>query len=571
MFRLLTKALIPAADREQETRRHLFWWLLIRVCLFTLLISISSFFHEKGHPVILPPLAVTLFFLCILYGYSIAAALLLQRGKGGPVRRFAIIQLLSDTVFVALLVYATGCSQSIFTTVFILPVIAGGLILSRMGGLIPAAAATLLYGAVLTGELLGWIPEYFHAGPYQPPQTYLTGTNLFAVYGIIFFLAALLSEQLARRLRFTEEKLTKTSLEYDRLSLLYKQIFDDISTGIITTDHGNVITSCNHAAERITGYPRGKILGQPFNRCFPGILLHDRQGRSVCDFEKSDGMKIRIGYSFSFLNMPVEQGPGEGLRMKWKVVTLQDISQIERMERQIREGEKMAAIGELSASIAHDFRNPLAAISGSAQILNLEAANIASLNPDTLRSLLGIILRESKRMAQTITDFLQFARPAPIQPEWFDMNRLLDDVLYHVRTQRNAPAPEKIVKEIDSRLHCWADRQQLHTVLTHLIENACFATAGTSEAIVISASEIHEDGMDGIRIEVRDQGPGIPDELGEKVFQPFFSSRTDGTGLGLAIARQIIDNHRGSIAINSSEPQGCIVRLYLPLPQTVTP
>lgn len=571
MFRFLTKALIPVADREQETRRHLFWWLLTRVCLFTLLISISSFFHEKGHAVILPPLTVTLLFLCALYGYSIAAALLLQRGKGGPVRRFAIIQLLSDTVFVALLVYATGCSQSIFTPVFILPVIAGGLILSRMGGLIPAAAATLLYGVVLTSELVGWIPDYFFSGPYQPPPTFLTGTNLFAVYGVIFFLAALLSEQLARRLRFTEEKLTKTSLEYDRLSLLYKQIFDDISTGIITTDHGNCITSCNRAAERITGYPRREILGQPFNRCFPGILLREKQGRSVCDFEKTDGIKIRIGYSFSYLNMPIGQGADADRRMKWKVITLQDISQIERMEQQMREAEKMAAIGELSASIAHDFRNPLAAISGSAQILNLEAANIASLNPDTLRSLLGIILRESNRMARTITDFLHFARPAPIQPEWFDVNRLLDEVLHHVRTERNAPVPEAIIKEIDTRLHCWADRQQLHTVLTHLLDNACLATAGTSEAIVVTAYEIHEDGMEGICMEVRDQGPGIPAELQEKVFQPFFSSRTDGTGLGLAIARQVIDNHHGTITIESIDPQGCTVRLYLPLPQTVTP
>lgn len=571
MFRFLTKALIPVADREQETRRHLFWWLLIRVCLFTLLILISSFFHEKGHAVILPPLVVIFLFLCVLYGYSIAAALLLQRGKGGPVRRFAIIQLLSDTVFVALLVYATGCSQSIFTTVFILPVIAGGLILARMGGLIPAAAATLLYGAVLTSELVGWIPDYFVSSPYQPPQTFLTGTNLFAVYGVIFFLAALLSEQLARRLRFTEEKLTKTSLEYDRLSLLYKQIFDDISTGIITTDHGNCITSYNHAAERITGYPRSEILGQPFSRCFPGILLREKQGRSVCDFEKTDGEKIRIGYSFSYLNMPIERGADEDGRMKWKVITLQDISQIERMERQMHEAEKMAAIGELSASIAHDFRNPLAAISGSAQILNLEAANIASLDPDTLRSLLGIILRESNRMAQTITDFLQFARPAPIQPEWFDMNRLFDDVLHHLRTRRNVSAPENIRKEIDPRLHCWADRQQLFTVLTHLLDNACLAGAETGEAIVVSAYETHQNSMEETCIEVRDRGPGIPAELREKVFQPFFSSRTDGTGLGLAIARQIVDNHHGTIAIDSTDLQGCTIRLYLPLPQTVTP
>ena len=166
-------------------------------------------------------------FLLLLYAYTIGSALLLQK-TAVPVRTFGLVQLLSDTVGAALLVYATGCSNSVFAPIFLLPVIAAGLILHRSGGLVLAAAATLLYGAVLGSELLHWLPAYYRAPAYRAPDNLFISTNLFATYGLIFFLAALLSGQLARRLRSTEERLNRTALEFDRLSILYKQIFDAI-------------------------------------------------------------------------------------------------------------------------------------------------------------------------------------------------------------------------------------------------------------------------------------------------------------------------------------------------------
>jgi len=568
MLRFLSKALPPVIDSEQETRKHLLWWMLTRVVLFTLLFGLTSFFREKGHTLILPASSLGVAFLLGLYGFSLASALLLRK-KWCSVRRFGLVQLCGDALFIALMVYATGCSQSDFTSLLILPVIAAGLILYRLGGLFLAAVTTFAYGTILALEQLRWVPAYFAATPYKPPATLLTGTNLFAIYGLLFFLAALLSGQLARRLRVTEEKLHRTALEYDRLSILYKQIFDDISTGIITTDQADFITSYNQAAERITGYPREQVLGQPFSRYFPAIYLQERQGRSVCDFDKPDGAATRIGYSFSFLNMPVQEEGEEGQRPRWKVVTLQDISQIERMERQVREAEKMAAIGELSASIAHDFRNPLAAISGSAQILTMEQDNLAGLDPATFKTLLGIIHRETGRMAQTITDFLQFARPAAIQPEWFDFNRLVDEVLVRLRGGTNTMAAATVVREIGERLDCWADRQQMQTVLTHLLENACQAVAGLPGGVVVAAGEQHAPDHGEVWVEIRDQGPGIPPELREKVFAPFFTSRTDGTGLGLAIVRQIVEHHGGRIEIDASPDYACILRLRLPVPSSI--
>jgi two-component system sensor histidine kinase PilS (NtrC family) len=563
MFRFILRAFVPVTSSEQEIRRHILWWIFIRVLLFTLFFSVSAYFRDKVPSVILPPIPQASLFLLTLYGFSIVSALLLPKSSWSA-RRFGVVQLFFDALFNALLVYGTGCSQSGFVALMVLPVITAGLILYRIGALFLAAAATLFLAGILILEQLGWVPAYFLDTLYKPPANILISANLFAIYGLIFFLAALLSGQLARRLRVTEEKLNRTALEYDRLSILYKQIFDNISTGIITTDGNDFITSYNQAAERITGQSRETILGQPFNRVFPAIRLQDRQGRSVCDYQKKDGAAIRLGYSFSYLNMSNETDEPSSWE-KGKVITLQDISQIERMENQVREAEKMAAIGELSASIAHDFRNPLAAISGSAQILAMEQHPLQTLDETTFKTLIGIILRESNRMGKTITDFLQFARPAAVQSEWFDLNRLVDEIISQLQRGPHAVSAGRIKKEIPDRLACWADRQQMQTMLSQLLENACIAVESTSGSIVVAAEE-HDTGS--LRLEVRDQGMGIPAGLRGKVCTPFFSSRPDGTGLGLAIVQQIVDNHDGILAIADNAPCGCLISLDLPQPVT---
>ncbi len=555
----------PVFDSRQQLQRHLLSLLLIRVLLYTALLVITTFLQHKGHDGIQPPFAVTVPFILLLTGHSVISAIILKRTRRN-LEKFCGIQLLSETFFAALLVYGTGCSQSIFTPVFVLPVIAGGLILHKTGGLVTAASATLLYGAVLYLEYANIIPEYLFSTPYKPMDNPLTGSNLFAIHGITFFLAALVSGQLASRLKTTEKKLSKTTLEYDRLSLLYKQIFDDISTGIITTNEQELITSFNNAAEKITGYTREQAIGQLFHTLFPDILFDRQHTRKVCDLIRGDdNCLIRIGYSFSQLHMPSDN-MGTNPPHPWKVVTIADISQVEKMEKQIRQAEKMAAIGELSASIAHDFRNPLAAISGSAQILTGAHGEPPTTDQETIRTLMTIILRESARMARTITDFLQFARPAPLHREWFDVERLVASVLEQMDAERNDLATRTILQDIESHLHCYADLQQVQTVLKHLLENALNMTGDLNAVIAIKAAERHSQGQSFICMEVCDTGPGIEKEKQDKIFEPFFSTREDGSGLGLAIVRQIVESHGGTVKLTANENYSCMLCFCLPTP-----
>jgi two-component system, NtrC family, sensor histidine kinase PilS len=561
----------PVTDSAEELRYHLLWFLFIRVILYTLLLGITFLLHTSEHHLILPPPPLILLYIFVIYVFSIGSAFLLKTTE--HLRRFGLTQLLSDTLFIALLVYATGCSQSIFPLVFILPIIAGGLILYRIGGLIPAASATIFFGIVLLCEYLGILPEYYHDTRYIEVDNFLVGMNIFAVYGLTFFLIALLSGILiallsgiiAERLRSTADALTKTELKLDRLLLLYKQIFDDIQTGIITLDAQDRITSFNPAAVNITGYPAEEVDGQSLLDIFPKIALETRE-RLTGDLTKKDGTLIRVGYSCA--NLRIADNPGSDQRTctNCKVITLQDIGKIEEMEQQVRKAEKMAAIGEMSASIAHDFRNPLAAISGSAQLLALELQEQEQDARSTNNSLAGIILRESERMARTITEFLNYARPATPAPQWFNLKRLAEETVAVLAGENEGSCSIRL--EIQDTLDIHADRQLLQLALLHLLHNGCYASRNNPEPVVIRAGEIpaEEGKSEQVVIDVKDRGEGLDPGNLAQVFEPFFSTRVDTPGLGLSIVRQIVASHQGTITLIPGRERGCTARIQLPQP-----
>ena len=565
----LINDLKPVQDSREQLRRHLLWIVMTRVILFTLLIAVTLILQRMGRNVILLPNAVTTAFLSVVFIYSIGSAGLLQT-KTAHLPRFGLIQVLSDTVFSALLVLGTGCSQSIFKPIFIFPVLIGGLNLNRIGGLLAATASSLLYGGILLCEYLEYIPPFYSHTNYIPPDYFLDVVNKFAVYVLIFYVIGLSGSIVAARLRKTEEALSRTSVQFDRLNLLYKQIFDDVNTGIVTVDGRNLVTSCNIAFEKITGFSAEKIIGLPFATFFPAIILteHD-ESRQTVDLARKDGSATKVRFTLAQLNLPPDPAIREEQNdARCKVITLQDISLLEKMEQQVRESEKMAAIGELSAAIAHDFRNPLAAISGSAQILSVHIKERQKESDDpiisTNRHLTDIILRESDRMEKTINDFLQFSHPKEPEPERFNLKRIVLDAVRQIQGKRSRYPGCTIIPEIPENLDCWGDRRQVQIILVHLLENSCFASKDSTEPILVRVQEESEE-QAFISIAVIDQGMGFPKAIRDKVFTPFVSGREDSAGLGLAIVQQFVEQHRGTVRLLRPE-QGSIVEVRLPLP-----
>ncbi|MCI5159662.1 MAG: PAS domain S-box protein, partial [Candidatus Electrothrix sp. AUS1_2] len=295
----LINDLKPIQDSREQLRRHLVWMIMTRVILFTLLIAVTVLPQSMGRNVILPPNIVTMAFLSVVFIYSIGSAGLLQ-DKTGHLPRFGLIQVLSDVVFSALLVLGTGCSQSIFRPIFIFPVLVGGLNLNRIGGLLAATVSSLLYGAILLCEYFEYIPPFYSHTNYIPPDYSLDVLNKFAVYVVIFYAIGLSGSIVAARLRKTEEALTRTSVQFDRLHILYKQVFDDVNTGILTVDGRNLITSCNIALEKITGYAAEKIIGLPFDAFFPAIILTENdESRQAVDLTRQDGIATRVRFTLA--------------------------------------------------------------------------------------------------------------------------------------------------------------------------------------------------------------------------------------------------------------------------------
>jgi two-component system sensor histidine kinase PilS (NtrC family) len=380
--------------------------------------------------------------------------------------------------------------------------------------------------------------------------------QLFSIPGLTFFLVAILASFLSERLYKAESELSLASQNLDRLALLHKQIFDDINTGIITVANDGSITSFNKAAGLITGYRAVEVLGKNIKTQFPEFVekkLED--GRPVASFTRKNGEHIPVGYSWTRLNMP-------GDSKNSKVYTMQDLSKIKAMEDTIRQAEKMAAIGEMAAGVAHEFRNPLAAISGAAQVLQGDLES----DPDS-RGLINIITRECDRLDGTIRDFLQFSKPAAPEKNWFSLKGLIEESYELLAQSPKWNNSINVIKEIPENLDCWGDSGQIKQVVINLITNARNAIGDNEGMIKLSAKEDTIKSKENTVIYVADNGPGIQEKILPTIFDPFFTTRENGTGLGLAIVRQLVDSHDGTVrAENNNDGPGARFTITLPLP-----
>jgi two-component system sensor histidine kinase PilS (NtrC family) len=544
-------------------RSQLNWMLLFRVLLYTSLLAFSILFQDAKRPVWMPHNQLVLLLLGV-YTVTIASAFALLTLRGHFLR-FGLLQSLIDTLFASIIIFATGSARSMFTFTYFFAIIAGGLILPRYGGLLAAAASSLMLGVILGLEYFGYISPQARQAGLQPIIDADVLFNHFSLTGLSFFLAAFLAALLGARISKTETALAVSLTSFDRLTFLYKRIFDTISTGIITTDDEHHIISANNAAAAISGATPASMVGKAVAACFPGLDLSARGVRQVANFTRADGDSLRIGYSV--ISFPHHIRP-DGPARDGSIITLKDISDIEKMENQMRQHEKLAAIGMMSAGIAHDFRNPLAAISGSAQILADETAKRDG--RDSLNfELTSIIIREATRMIDTIADFLKFSRPDTVEAAWFSLRGCVLEVEQVCRANPKWPETARLEIDVPPGLDAWADRNQIHALLGHFITNAMAFCPQGAEFIRVSAREIHQNGReDMLRIEVGDNGPGIPESERERIFEPFYTTRADGTGLGLAIVRQIVETHHGNLRVGQSELGGAALILTLPFQDT---
>lgn len=355
--------------------------------------------------------------------------------------------------------------------------------------------------------------------------------------------------------------------------ILYANIVDSVGDGVIALDAAGKVTLINPAAEEITGVSRRIAQGNPFAAVFKGeqLLIEMVEktaatGMTISDHEnvvlKKSGHPIPVSATTSPLLLETGEKVGT-------ILVLRDLGNIRDLERAVRQADRLSSLGTLAVGLAHEIKNPLGGIKGAAQLLEQELPERSE-----LRDYTRVMIKEVRRVNRIVEELLELASPRKLEMNRVNLHKVLGDIL----VLQKRPAREK---KITIRQHfdpsippILADEALLTQLFLNLIKNALEAVGelGTVEIasrVVSDYSMSHnwERRSRMVAVEVRDDGPGIGQEQLEKLFTPFFSTKTRGTGLGLAICQKIVSEHRGMIKVDSELGRGTTFTVMLPLIQ----
>jgi len=524
-----------------EDRVWLAWLVKVRVLILTILLGVELAIAQFT-PLAFP---VRLFVNAILLAYTISAFFLVLLHFWKELRAQSVMQVISDLLLVSLLVYITGGVDSSLNFLYPLVIVVAAILLPKTWAYLTSAMAFLLYGAVLELCYFQIVPSYSVTHPGIRVLQGIIFINLFG-YLAIAYLAGLL----AAKLRLADKRLEHTRDELLSLQALHINIIRSTTSGLITTGLDGRITLVNTSAEKLVEHAEKDLLGEAIAPLFQDQLPQaaSQHPHGEVRFVAPNGFRKTFRILASELTVPGRGAVGH-------VYTLDDLTQLRRLEREVRMQDRLAAVGRLSAAIAHEVRNPLTSIAGSASLL----AEMPDLS-DEHRRLLQIVTRESERLNDIITDFLAYSRTKQYHFAHVDMVPLLEDTLtllgHRLQAQNTGIKIER--RYAAKAVYAVADGDRMKQVFWNFCENAVRAMkkGGT---LTVSIEEIDADWQ----FSFADTGPGMSPQIVEKVFEPFQSQFEGGTGLGLAIVYQIVQAHEGKVFVRSKQGQGCTFVLRL--------
>ncbi|HSB80572.1 MAG TPA: ATP-binding protein [Candidatus Methylomirabilis sp.] len=532
--------------------------------------------------------------LGLTFGLSLIYALALRSQR--LLLTQGMVQLALDLGLVSLLVHFTGGLDSVFAFLYIFVIFEAANLLERRGSLAVAFLSAGLYGLLVAAEWTRIISPVQFAGGFAPLRPVGYAVYQVLMHAVAFVAVAILSSHLAYRLRQTGRELERRGLDLRNLRTLHQVIVANISSGLMTLDLTGRIISYNQAAQRITGYDFDSLRDRPWQETpfavcpsLAEFFAHPHAPLQVSLTEMSlrrrDGQLIPVGIACSTLR----GSDGEPMGL---VAIFQDLTDRKRVEEQLRRADRLAALGQLAANIAHEIRNPLAAISGSVEILREDLALTGS-----NRELLDIILREAHRLKLVTGQFLDFAKPRQLLFRSCPLRPLLDETLQLLaKSGERHPETTWTVREECPDLSVLADADQLRQVVWNLCLNAIqsMPTGGTltitlrpalsdGQLPLPSISPLGRTGIpkptgestartpaqsasplgEWVEMVFQDTGQGIPPQELERIFDPFYTTRPSGTGLGLAIARKLLESMGGRIGLESVPGVGTKFNIWL--------
>ena len=521
-----------------DERNWLGWLVRVRIFILTVLLAIELAVAQFSPA----PVPMRLFISTILFWYSLSLFYILLLSFWQEHRLQAALQVLTDVVLVTLVVHETGGWDSSLNFLYPLVIIVATVLLPRVWAGLVAALAFILYGTVLELNYYGLVPSYCTTHPGLKALQAIIFVNLFA-----FLAVAYLAGLLTHKLRQVGVQLKDASGALENLQALHENVIHSISSGLITTGLDGRITLVNAAAQRLLERTAAELLGAPVAQLFLDPLPSVESQHGEVRFDPATRFRKTLRVRVSALSVAEKGDVGY-------VYVFDDLTEIRRLEREVRMQDRLAAVGRLAAAIAHEIRNPLTSIAGSVSMLS----GLPEMNEDH-RRLLDIVTRESQRLNAIITDFLAYSRTKKYQFDRVDLIHLVEDTL---TLMDHRMAAEKTGIEIKRRFvpEAWvlADGDKLKQVFWNLCENAVRAMkgGGTLTATVESIG-------DDWQVSFIDTGMGMTPQQIEKIFEPFQSNFEGGTGLGLAIVYQIVQAHEGKVWARSKPGQGTTFVLRL--------
>jgi two-component system sensor histidine kinase PilS (NtrC family) len=544
------------------------WFMPLRLVVFlvvfgSIVISLRS--HLELYGPFFAYCSITLLFLISM--------LFARRAAFAVVSKYLIaLQLLSELTIEAFMVYYSGSLSSPFSGLFVLTIVSASLAYRLVGTLSMATFASLAYSMAIWVGIDSTPLSAFSIEAFR--DLYNANDDLFyTVFShlCIFYLAAFISGYLAERIRAKDQELFRASEKLKRAHLETDEILQHLHSGLITIDNMGKIVFFNWAAEKITGLKETEIKGKNCLEVFRDRMPHFAEKilavlkssqhdiRTEITLAGPDGTEIPIGMSSSILG-------DERFGVRGVVAVFQDLTEAKKTEKRIRSADRLAAVGELAASIAHEIRNPLTAISGSVEVLSNEL-NCEGEN----ERLMNLILKESSRLNHILVEFLDYARVKRPTFAKVEINHLildLFDIVRHHESYHDRIALEHVSATTTEYIS--GDEEMFKQFVLNILVNAVEAIGDKKGKVTVEikravdspvSSDLSE--FEWVNLTVSDNGPGLSDTQKKMMFEPFFSTKKDGTGLGLSIVKRIVDNLGGRIEVEASRHTGAKFTILL--------
>jgi two-component system sensor histidine kinase PilS (NtrC family) len=553
--------------RRSELQGLLQKLMLLRLLFVSLLLGLSVALLARETRIYFGPIQTAHYVLIAsLYFLTFIYALLLKYGCN--LLWLAYFQIIADTFLVTAIVYTTGGIESYFSFLYMLVIINGSILLYRKGGIVTASSSSILYGLLLDLDYYRIVHPLGSTGAYGAGQPGFHVFNLIAVSIAAFYLVAWLSSYLSEQIRKNRQEIKARQTDIMKLEMLNDSIINSLTSGLIALDESRRIMLFNPAAEGIFGQSARDVKGQrleevlPFLGKWPAAEAHGPfrtpdSGSSPVDltFEGKHGEPRQLRALMSPL-IPTFGGQIGHL------LFFQDMTDIRRIEEDMKRIEGLAMVGEIAAAMAHEIRNPMASISGSIQLLK-DGAEKNGMNA----RLMDIVIREIDRLNRLIKDFQLFAKPRKAAMRPFDLNQLTVEAVELFKNSTHWNRNVRVLKDFRASILLESDPEQMRQVFWNLFLNASEAMpdGGTLEITLERAPAPAHLGGERARIIVRDTGKGFDERDLSKIFNPFFTTKAEGSGLGLSIVKGIVEGFGGEVHGRNHPAGGAMITVELPL------